>query len=154
MPRLRLIALDPDDLTVLGTHLQDSVAKLSNMTYRPQDRRFIALVNRFAWDHTTSNAARNDEFERRRAALRIERVARAQVSGLNLMRPDTIVSILTVTFTPDSDTAKSPAGVLTMHFSGGAAIRLDVECLEMMLEDLGPTWKAKTQPHHSENIPE
>jgi hypothetical protein len=148
MPRLRLIALDQDDLLVLGTHLQDAIAKLGDMTYLRQERRFVALINRFAWDKGTSNRAPNTEFERRRAALRIERVNKAEVSGLDLKRPETIVSLLTADFEPDIDPSQSPAGTLTLLFSGGGAIRLEVECLETMLEDLGPTWKAKTAPYH------
>ena len=33
-----------------------------------------------------------------------------------------------------------PGGVVTLTFSGGAALRLEVECLEAELADLGPAW--------------
>jgi hypothetical protein len=33
-------------------------------------------------------------------------------------------------------------------FSGGAALRLDVECLEAELADLGPTWVTECCPAH------
>jgi hypothetical protein len=35
---------------------------------------------------------------------------------------------------------------VTLIFSGGAALRLEVECLECELADLGPTWDAKARP--------
>jgi len=37
---------------------------------------------------------------------------------------------------------------VTLIFSGGAALRLEVECLECELADLGPTWDAKARPVH------
>ena len=41
-----------------------------------------------------------------------------------------------------------PAGAITLTFSGGAAIRLDVECLEAELADLGEVYAATTCPDH------
>jgi hypothetical protein len=37
---------------------------------------------------------------------------------------------------------------VTLIFSGGAALRLEVECLECELADLGPSWTAKARPAH------
>ena len=48
----------------------------------------------------------------------------------------------------NSPRSDAPAGVVTLIFSGGAALRLEVECLECELADLGPTWDAKARPVH------
>jgi hypothetical protein len=37
---------------------------------------------------------------------------------------------------------------VTLHFSDGAAIRLDVECIEAQMKDLGPVWEAVATPDH------
>ena len=87
MPRLRLIALETEDLQVLAAYLQDAVAKTSDMAYRPREQRFIALLNRFAWEKAPEIEKSSPTQERRRAALRIERVTKAQVSGLDLHNP-------------------------------------------------------------------
>jgi hypothetical protein len=42
-----------------------------------------------------------------------------------------------------------PAGVVDLVFSGGAAVRLEVECLEGQLRDLGPRWQTTLQPGHA-----
>ena len=34
-------------------------------------------------------------------------------------------------------------------FSGGAALRLEVECLEVELADLGPAWATECCPAHA-----
>jgi hypothetical protein len=42
----------------------------------------------------------------------------------------------------------APAGSVTLTFSGGGVIRLEVECLEAELADLGEAYAAKTCPDH------
>ena len=46
---------------------------------------------------------------------------------------DAVLNLLSVEFTPTDE----PAGTVTLYFSGGGALRLDVECLECELTDLG-----------------
>src|ERR1700731_4745500 len=41
-----------------------------------------------------------------------------------------------------------PAGVVEFIFSAGRALRLEVECLEAEIRDLGFRWQAKSAPHH------
>ena len=87
--------------------------------------------------------SRPDLDRRRRAALRFERVLSCkyrQVDG-----KDAVLNLLAVEFA-ETD---APSGVVTLTFSGGAAIRLDVECLEAELADLGPTWTAAACPAHA-----
>ena len=38
---------------------------------------------------------------------------------------------------------------MTINFSGGAALRLEVECLEAELADLGPSWSTAACPVHA-----
>jgi hypothetical protein len=140
MSNLKLIALDTDDLVVLATHLQDAVGVVRDMTYLPREHRFVALLNRFDW----SSATRAGEAVRRQSALRIERVQAAQVQGLDLTNKGAPVSVLTAQFQPSVE----PAGYVTLVLAGGGAIRLTVECIEMQLEDLGPTWQANAVPRH------
>ncbi len=56
-----------------------------------------------------------------------------------------MLNLLAVTFEATDD----PSGTVTLVFSGGAAIRLDVECLECQLRDLGPVWETSSAPAHN-----
>ena len=40
---------------------------------------------------------------------------------------------------------------MTLIFSGGGALRLEVECLEVELADLGPCWATDCCPEHAWN---
>ena len=50
MTQLKLIALDEEDLSVVSSHLQDAVMRVSDMAYLPSQQRFAAIVNRFDWE--------------------------------------------------------------------------------------------------------
>jgi Protein of unknown function (DUF2948) len=142
MPAVKLIALDIEDLTMLAAHLQDAVALIGDMTYQPKDQRFVALLNRYDW----ADADGRSPGVRRRTALRIERVQAAQIQGLDLAAKGQAVNLLTARFEPEA--ADMPGGIVTLVFAGNAAIRLHVECIELQLEDLGPSWAAQAMPDH------
>ena len=43
-------------------------------------------------------------------------------------------------------TESAPSGTVILTFSEGAAVRLDVECLEAALHDIGPRWRVECKP--------
>jgi hypothetical protein len=81
---------------------------------------------------------------RRRAALRFERVDAFKHRNIACGAKDAVLNLLAVEFVP-TDT---PAGQVRLTFSGGGALRLDVECLECELADLGPEWATAACPAH------
>jgi len=140
--RLKLAALDAEDLAVISAHLQDAVLKVEDMMWLPREHRFAAVVNRFDWEHGRSR--RRGPWRRQRTGLSFERVMAAQVSRVRMTAGDAVLSILAIGFEP----AEPPGGTVTLHFSGGAAVRLTVECIEARLADLGPAWKTASRPRH------
>jgi hypothetical protein len=147
MTDLKLLALDAEDLSVLSAHLQDAVLSVGDMTYLKAEKRFVLLANRFDWQKAVSNKSQAKSFERRRAGLRFERVEGAQISGIDLKKRNDILALLAVEF-QETD---APAGFVTLRFSGGAAIRLKVECIEAELKDLGAAWSTKRMPRHADS---
>ena len=143
MEDLKLIALDPDDLRVLSCHLQDAVVRVGDMAYLKGEMRFAAIVNRFDWERAAQD--RDGAYQRRRSGVRFERVRGAQVQGIDLKQKDTVLALLAVTFDPGDE----PSGILTLRFAGGAAIRLEVECIEAELRDLGAAWRTEVKPAHA-----
>ena len=142
MDQLKLVVLDEEDLEVVSTHLQDAVAKVSDLLWRPREKRVVLALNRFDWEGAQTA---NPEYRRRRAALRFERVLSCQCRDVNPAGKDVVLNLLAVEFS-ETD---APSGVVTLTFSGGATMRLDVECLEAELADLGPSWTTAARPVHA-----
>jgi hypothetical protein len=137
---LRLIALDSEDLAVFSANLQDALIKMSDMAFFPAEKRFVIVAARFDWLRAASQGA----MERCRAGMHFERVLKVSRMGFDQQNAGLVLNLLSITFTE----TEAPAGQVTLTFSGGAAVRLEVECLEAQMRDIGPRWKAKGQPGH------
>lgn len=143
LDQLKFAVLDEEDLEVVSAHLQDAVVKVSDVLWRPNESRVVVALNRFDWESAQSD---RPEYRRRRSALRFERVLSCKCRSVDPAGKDAVLNLLTVEFT-ETD---SPSGVVNLIFSGGAAVRLEVECLEAELADLGPVWTAMKCPVHAE----
>ena len=144
MDQLKFVVLDEEDLEVASTHLQDAVVRVSDILWRPQEKRVVVALNRFDWEGAQSD---DPEFRRRRAALRFERVLSCKCRQVDPAHKDDVLNLLAVEF---SET-EAPSGVVLLEFSGGATVRLEVECLEGELADLGPAWPTAHCPDHADN---
>ena len=144
MDELKLIAFDAVDLAVISTNLQDAVLNVGDMAYLAGQNRFAAVLNRFDW--TRAAAAVDGHFERRQCALRFEHVRSAQLSGIDLDRKADVLELLAVQF--EARGGDDPGGLLTLIFAGKAAVRLDIECIEAELKDLGARWRTNLKPAH------
>jgi hypothetical protein len=137
---LKLIALDGEDLAVISAHVQDALVRREEMTYLSGQKRFVLGAARYDW---AADAAGRKE--RVGSALRFDRVLKVAQIGLSDAKPDTVLNLLAVSF----DECDPPAGAVVLTFSGGAAVRLDVECLEGELRDIGPRELVTICPGHA-----
>lgn len=145
MEELKLIALDKDDIEIVSAHVQDALVKVADIFWQPREHRFVMALNRFDWmSALDARAADAAGYRRCRTALRFERVNSCKCRGLDPLAKDAMLNLLAVEFV-ESD---APAGTVTLTFSGGGVIRLEVECLEAGLADLGEVYAAALCPDH------
>jgi hypothetical protein len=145
MDTVKFIALDREDLEVVSAHLQDAEITVADVHWRPGEKRLVLAVDRFDWPAAIASVP---ELRRCRAALRFERVLACKCKNVNPAGKDKVLNLLAVEFTESSP----PGGVVTLTFSGGATLRLDVECLEVELSDLGPIRVADCCPSHIDGV--
>ncbi|MES2027546.1 MAG: DUF2948 family protein [Pseudomonadota bacterium] len=127
----KLIALDADDLAVISAHVQDAAVSVGDIIWRQSEKRLVVGMSRLDWDQTISG-----EVTPRRlvSALRFDRVLACKSRDIDLDTPDIALELLGLEF----HGAEPPGGSVVLIFAGGGALRLDVECLECELADLGP----------------
>ena len=136
---LRLMARDAEDLAVLSAHLQDAILRVGDMVYLPRERRFILLLKRFDWLASAGGAP-----QRALTGLHFENVRKVFLRGFRQDRPDDLLSLLNIEFVA----GEAPSGAARLVFSGGCVLRLEVECLEARMADLGPHWRVRHAPGH------
>lgn len=129
--RPRLIALDTEDLAVISAHVQDARVLTGDIIWRQTEKRLVVGMNRLDWEQTLDGET---EPGRLIAALRFDRVLSCKSRNIDLSAPDTALELLGIEFHP----GEAPGGSAVLIFSHGGALRLDVECLECELADLGP----------------
>ena len=144
MDLLKLLALDEEDLKIVSAHVQDAVMKVGDLEFLPPRGLFVMPMNRFAWEIKTGFLGGRPE--RHNSVLHFDRVLSAKLSGISRAKPDEVLSLLAIAYA----TTDVPAGTVDLVFSGGGAIRLEVECVEARLVDLGAAWEASSRPAHKD----
>ena len=127
---LKLIALDADDLAVISAHVQDARVQASDIVWRQDEKRLVVGIDRLDWEQTLSGGT---EPRRSIAALRFDRVLACKSRNIDLAQPEAVLELVGIEFHP----GEAPGGSALLLFSHGEALRLDVECLECELTDLG-----------------
>jgi Protein of unknown function (DUF2948) len=133
-PQLKLIALDADDLAVISTHVQDARVLTSDIIWRQGEKRLVVGMSRLDWEQTLEGEA---EPRRLVAALRFDRVLACKSRNIDLNAPDKVLDLVGIEFHPADGREEEPGGSALLLFTQGGAVRLDVECLECELTDLG-----------------
>ncbi len=135
---LRLLAEDGEDLAVISAALQDAVIKLGDIRYEAAARRLTLAVNRFRWE--SGGRAR----ERVRAGVQFGGVLAVKARKLRRDAPGAVVELLDVAFEPGD----APGGTVALTFAGGGDLRLEVECVDVILSDVSQAWPARGLPEH------
>jgi hypothetical protein len=138
MTALRLLVQDADDLSVISASLQDSVAKMGDIAFDKQARRLTLAVNRYRWEAKRGG-------ERVRTGLQVGGVLAVASRNLKLGAKEAVVELLSIGFEP----GEAPGGVIHFTFAGGGDLRVEVECIDMVLADVSAPWPAKRRPTHS-----
>jgi hypothetical protein len=144
MDLLKLVALDKEDLEIISAHLQDAVVKVDEIVWQPEANRLVVALNRFDWEAATTETP---AWQRRRSALRFDRVLSFKSRNVQPGDKDKVLNLLALDFTE----IDAPAGVVTLSFSGDVALRLEVECIESEVVDLGPVWATSCCPDHEKS---
>jgi hypothetical protein len=141
--RLRLKAVDSDDLSVIAACLQDALVPLSEMAYQAEDHRFLAAFTRFRRE-CLADPEGSAGLTQCQSALAFDQVAAVRHHGLDSRFGAVKLELLTLFAEPGEDGLTD----VTLLFAGDAAIRLRVRAIAATLEDFGEPWPAPVPPAH------
>jgi hypothetical protein len=138
---LKLMAEDTGDLDIIGAAVQDALVRVGEISFDPKARRFTAMIHRFRWEA----AGERGPYERVRSALSFDGVLGVKSRRVRHDTSDALAAILSLGFIPENE---PPGGIVRLLLAGGGEIAVDVECLDAVLVDLGPTWSTPRRPDH------
>ena len=135
--KLRLMALDGEDLSVISAAAQDALVAVRDCAWFKDEKRFVLLVNRFRWE---ADPDVDTAYWRTHAAIVFNDVSAVHHHNVPLNEPDRMLELLALA-------VDGPNGV-TLRFAADRAIRLDVGRLVCHLEDVGEPWPTPWKPAH------
>jgi len=139
--KLKLTALDADDLGVISAACQDARVAVRDCAYFKDEKRFVLLLNRFRWEaDPTVEAA----YSRTHSALVFNEVTAVRHHEIPLDEPDRMLELLALVLDYRGDGDRS----VTLRFAAGRAIRLEIARLACHLGDVGEPWATPWKPAH------
>jgi hypothetical protein len=138
----KLAAFGPEDLEVLSAHLQDAVMRVGDIRWMKPEGKLALVANRY--DHLSDDGT-GKPAQRRLAGLQFSRVTRVSANRIRMQDKTAVLSLLAITFEPGQT---PPEGAIVLTFAGGGTVRVEVECIEAAMADLGPAWAARARPQH------
>jgi hypothetical protein len=141
--RLRLRAVDADDLRIIAACLQDALIPLAEMAYLADQARFVAAFTRFRRE-CVADPERCDHLTQVQSALTFDEVVAVKYRGLDSRLGRLRQELLTILVEPAAD------GLIhvTLVFAGDAAIQLQLRRIAARLEDFGEPQPAHAAPRH------
>ncbi len=137
--RLKLRAVDAEDLSVISACLQDAVVAYRDLCYLPEETRFILVANRFRWEVAPEPPVAGGIYQRVHCGICFDTVKAVKKRGLGKPDPSRILSLLAVT---------AEGSAVELKFAAGGAIRLEVDRLMCHLEDFDEPWPTQWRPKH------
>ena len=144
--RVRLRAESVSDVEVISALLQDAIIPGEDMTYDRAGRRFVMVANRFCWDRRPLAGVTSETgapiYERRLCGVRIEGVNAVEAAGMPVTRRGALFNLLAITV---ADLADARVEIL---FSDGVSLRLAVDGISILAEDLDDGRPTSVMPAH------
>jgi hypothetical protein len=138
-PLLKLKAKDAEDVQVISAVLQDAIAPVIDMTYRPEDRNFIMVVHRLRRESGDKSGP-----ERICCAINLRGAESVQTQGVDLEKRGQILDLLAI---------MQEGHNLRFVFAGEAQIKVQLAAApqdnwSVLIEDFGDPWPASCSPCH------
>ena len=135
--KLKLSALDADDLAIISAAVQDALVAVRDCAYLKDEKRFVLLLNRFRWE---DDPEAGTGFSRTHSALVFNEVTGVRHHDIPTGQPDRMLEVLAVALENDRS--------VLVRFSAGRAIRLEIGRLACHLGDVGEPWPTPWKPAH------
>ncbi len=137
MAKLKLSAVDAEDLGVISAAIQDSLVAVRDCVWFQDEKRFVLLLNRFRWEADPGAGAAHS---RTHSALVFNEVTAVRHHDIPTGEPDRMLELLAVVLENDRS--------VLLRFSAGRAIRLEIGRLACHLGDVGDPWPTPWKPAH------
>ena len=146
--RLKLRAVAAEDVGVLSALLQDGLVAASDLHYQKDEASFVAVINRFCWEHG-DDVVSEIQPNRCLCGLKVAHVKHVSQRGLSA-RSNQFYNLLSITY-EETEENKKAVNRLTFTFSDGYGIKLVVDELALIVQDIAAPHPGMARPQHNKS---
>ena len=146
--RLKLRAVAAEDVEVMSALLQDGLVAASDLHYDKDVASFLMVINRFCWEQADYPDSKT-QFNRFLCGLKVAHVKQVSQCGLS-SGVSQFYNLLSITYEETNEIEKLVKR-LTFTFSDGYNIRLTVDELALIMQDIAVPHPGLARPQHNKS---
>tara|TARA_Y200000002_G_C22525875_1_gene597627 strand:- start:21 stop:476 length:456 start_codon:yes stop_codon:yes gene_type:complete len=143
--KLKLRAVAAEDVEIMSALLQDGLVAASDFHYQKDAASFMMVINRFCWDQADDTESQTQP-NRCLCGLQVAHVKRVSQLGLSAGE-NQFYNLLSITY-EEAQKNEKVVNRLTFTFSDGYGIRLIVDELALILQDIAAPHPGLARPQH------
>ena len=144
--RLKLRAVAAVDVEIMSALLQDGLVAASDMHYQKDAASFVMVINRFCWEQADDNESQTQP-NRCLCGLKVAHVKWVSQRGLSA-GVNQFYNLLSITYEETKEN-EEVVNSLTFTFSDGCGIRLNVDELALIVQDIAAPHPGFARPQHN-----
>ena len=146
--RLKLRAVAAEDVEIMSVLLQDGLVAASDLHYQKDAASFVMVINRFCWEQADETESQTQP-NRCLCGLKVAHVKRVSKRGISA-GVNQFYNLLSITYEETKENEKVVNG-LTFTFSDGYGIRLIVDELALIVQDIAAPHPGLARPQHNKS---
>ena len=146
--KLKLRAIAAEDIEVLSALLQDGLVAASDLHYQKDEASFVMVINRFCWEQADVGDSKTVP-NRCLCGLKVAHVKQVSQRGLS-EGGNQFYNLLSITYAETKENKKA-LNRLTFTFSDGYGIRLAVDGLALVVQDIALPHPGLARPLHNKS---
>ena len=144
--KLKLRAVAAEDIEILSTLLQDGLVASSDLHYEKDEAWFVMVINRFCWEQANDGEPETQP-NRCLCGLKVAHVKHVSQRGLSAAATQ-FYNLLSITYEETKENEKA-VNSLTFTFSDGYGIRLTLDELALIMQDIAAPHPGLARPQHN-----
>ena len=146
--RLKLRAVASEDVEIMSALLQDGLIAASDLHYQKDESCFVMVINRFCWEQADDTKSET-QANRCLCGLKVAHVKRVSQLGLSA-GVNQFYNLLSITYEGTRENEKV-VNRLIFTFSDGYGIRLTVDKLVLIVQDIAAPHPGLARPQHNKS---
>ena len=143
---LKLRAVAAEDVDIISALLQDGLVAASDLHHDKDAASFVMVINRFCWEQADDTDSKT-QFNRCLCGLKVAHVKQVSQCGLS-SGVSQFYNLLSITYEETEENEKAVKR-LTFTFSDGYGIRLTLEDLALIVQDIAEPHPGLARPQHN-----